>query len=72
MIPSVTREEYTMAFSEELHFASACRLLSMLRGRQLSSVELIRAFYDRIRELNPRLNAMVTLCEARAQRGRRI
>ena len=55
-----------MAFSEELHFASACRLLSMLRGRQLSSVELIRAFYDRIRELNPRLNAMVTLCEERA------
>jgi amidase len=55
-----------MAFSEDLYFASACRLLSMLRAREVSSTELTRAFYDRIRKVNPRLNAIVTLCEERA------
>jgi amidase len=55
-----------VAFSEDLYFASACRLLSMLRAREVSSTELTRAFYDRIRKVNPRLNAIVTLCEERA------
>jgi Asp-tRNA(Asn)/Glu-tRNA(Gln) amidotransferase A subunit family amidase len=55
-----------MAFHEELYFAPACRLLSMLAAREISSAELTRAFYDRIRKVNPRLNAIVTLCEERA------
>ena len=50
-----------MAFSNELHFTSASRLLHLLRSREISSVELTRAAYDRIRQVNPRLNAMVTL-----------
>ncbi len=33
-----------------------------LRARQFSSVELTRAFLDRIGALNPRLNAYITVC----------
>jgi amidase len=55
-----------MASSRELYFASACTLIAMLRNRQISSSELTRMFYDRISTVNPRLNAIVTLCEERA------
>jgi amidase len=55
-----------MAFSEELYFAPAHKLVSILRAREVSSTELTLAFYDRLRKVNPRLNAIVTLCEERA------
>jgi amidase len=55
-----------MAVSEELYFTPARTLLSMLASREVSSTELTKAFYDRIRKLNPRLNAVVTVCEERA------
>jgi Asp-tRNA(Asn)/Glu-tRNA(Gln) amidotransferase A subunit family amidase len=55
-----------MALSEELYFAPARTLLSMLASREVSSTELTQAFYERIRKVNPRLNAVVTLCEERA------
>ena len=57
-----------MAFSDELDFAPARKLLSTLIAREVSSTELVRAAYDRIRKVNPRLNAIVTLCEERALR----
>jgi amidase len=38
----------------------------MLVAREVSSMELTRAANQRIRKINPRLNAMVTLCEERA------
>jgi len=55
-----------MAFAGELNFAPAHKLLAMLRAREISSIELTRIFYDRISKVNPRLNAIVTLCEERA------
>jgi amidase len=55
-----------MPVSDELYFAPARKLLSMLRACEVSSTELTRIFYERIREINPRLNAIVTLCEERA------
>jgi len=57
-----------MAFLDELYFAPAHKLLSMLLAREVSSTELTRAFYERIGKVNPRLNAIVTLCEERALR----
>ncbi len=57
-----------MAFLDELYFAPAHKLLSMLLAREVSSTELTRAFYERISKVNPRLNAIVTLCEERALR----
>jgi len=41
-------------------------LSAALAGKQLSSVELTRAFLNRINELNPRLNAFITVDEARS------
>jgi hypothetical protein len=35
-----------MAFSDELHFAPARKLLSTLIAREVSSTELVRAAYD--------------------------
>lgn len=55
-----------MASDTELCFAPAHKLMAMLRNREISSRELTRMFYDRIRTVNPRLNAIVTLCEERA------
>ena len=55
-----------MAFPDELFFAPASELLTMLRSRQVSAAELISAFIDRIESLNPHLRSVVTLCEERA------
>ncbi len=55
-----------MAFSDELYFAPARKLVAMLRAREISSTELTKAFYDRIGKVNSKLNAIVTLCEERA------
>ncbi|MGH7249238.1 MAG: amidase, partial [Pseudomonadota bacterium] len=55
-----------MPSNNELFFAPAHRLAAMLRGRQLSSTEMVSAFLERIEALNPKLNAIVTLVEERA------
>jgi amidase len=55
-----------MALAREVYFAPAHKLIAMLRAREISSTELTRIFYDRIRKVNPRLNAIVTQCEERA------
>ncbi len=41
-------------------------LSAALAGKRLSSVELTSAFLNRIKELNPRLNAFITVDEARS------
>jgi amidase len=55
-----------MAFSDELCFAPAHKLLAMLNAREISSTELVKGSYQRIGKYNPKLNAVVTLCEERA------
>jgi amidase len=46
----------------ELAFASALELAELVRSRQVSPVELTRGYFDRIEELDPALNAFVTVC----------
>ena len=41
----------------------ASRLAKLIASRELSSVEVVRAHLDRIEEVNPRLNAIVTLAD---------
>ena len=50
----------------DLLHCSLGQLGSLLRGGQISSVELTRTFLERARSLNPRLNAFVTLDEERS------
>jgi len=57
-----------MALSEGLFFAPAHRLVAMLRAREVSSAELVAEFLERIRSVNRKLNAIVTLAEERAGR----
>ena len=57
-----------MAFSNDLFFAPAHQLAAMLRKRDVSSVEMVSAFVERIESVNHGLNAVVTLVEERAAR----
>jgi amidase len=55
-----------MAFSDDLFFAPANRLVKMARNREVSATELVQAFIERIESINHRFNAVVTLVEERA------
>ena len=57
-----------MAFSDDLFFAPAHKLAAMLRAREVSSIEMVSAFIERIESVNHGLNAVVTLVEERAAR----
>src|SRR6266851_7253212 len=57
-----------MAFSDDLFFAPAHQLAAMLRAREVSSIEMVSAFIERIESVNHGLNAVVTLVEERAAR----
>jgi amidase len=46
----------------ELAFASTLELAELVRARQVSPVELVRGYLERIEELDPQLNAFVTTC----------
>jgi aspartyl-tRNA(Asn)/glutamyl-tRNA(Gln) amidotransferase subunit A len=57
--------------SSELTFRPAHELGALLRDREVSPVELANAFLDRIDELNPRLNAFITVtAEVARERAR--
>ncbi|HMP40763.1 MAG TPA: amidase [Roseiflexaceae bacterium] len=47
--------------NDELWYASAVNLQQMLRSKQISAVELLAACEARIAQLNPQVNAIVTL-----------
>ena len=51
---------------DELAYLSASRLAEMIRRRELSPVELVRACLDRIERRNPAVNAFVTVCADQA------
>lgn len=50
----------------ELHYLSAAETARLVRTRQVGAVELLRACLDRIEQVNPRVNAIVTLDAERA------
>ena len=50
----------------DLRFASATELRKLIDAKEVSVVELTELFYQRIEELNPRLNAYLALCPDQA------
>lgn len=56
------------AAADELAFLPAHRLSALLRARRVSSVQLTTLYLDRLKQLNPVLNCVVTLLEAQALR----
>jgi Asp-tRNA(Asn)/Glu-tRNA(Gln) amidotransferase A subunit family amidase len=55
---------------EELLKVSAVKLAAMIRGREVSPVEVVGAYLRRIEEINSRLNAIVTLATDAVDRAR--
>jgi aspartyl-tRNA(Asn)/glutamyl-tRNA(Gln) amidotransferase subunit A len=55
----------------ELAFTPVHKLADMIRKKKLSPVELIEVILNRIRELNPKLNTYLTICEESAREGAR-
>ncbi|MEV8631466.1 amidase [Streptosporangium sp. NPDC051023] len=49
-----------------MFYLTAVEMLELLRTGQVSAVELLQAHLDRIEEINPRVNAIVTLTAERA------
>jgi len=45
---------------------SATQIAQMIREKKVSSVDVVKACYARIDEVNPKINAVVTLCRERA------
>ena len=52
--------------SDDPLFMSAAKLAGLIRARKISSVEAVRLCLGRIEQVNPTLNAVVTLCRERA------
>ena len=52
--------------SDELHWLSATEVADGLRERRFSSREITAALLERIEQLNPQLNALITLCPEQA------
>ncbi|MFI7634649.1 amidase [Nonomuraea sp. NPDC049400] len=50
----------------ELHYLSATELAHLIRTRQVSAVEVVQAHLDRIEQVNPHVNAIVTLVAEQA------
>jgi amidase len=55
---------------DELTRLSAVKLAAMIRGREVSPVEVVEAHLHRIERLNPKLNAIVTLAPDALDRAR--
>ena len=51
---------------KDLAFAPAWRVKELIKGKQVSPVELTELFFDRIEALNPKLNAYLTLTQEEA------
>ena len=56
--------------TEDLHYLSATRLAGLLRAKQLSAREVLRAHLERIDAVNPAINAIVTLTAGPRARAR--
>jgi Asp-tRNA(Asn)/Glu-tRNA(Gln) amidotransferase A subunit family amidase len=55
---------------DELTKLSARKVAALIRGRQVSPVEVVEAYLRRIERLNPKLNAIVTLAPDAIDRAR--
>ena len=53
----------------ELHYQSACESARRIRDGEISSVELVKSYLARISEVNPRINAVVTLVDDALERA---
>src|ERR1700754_704442 len=48
---------------DKLYYTDATKLAELIRTKQVSPVEVVKAHLDRIKEVNPKVNAIVTLAD---------
>ena len=56
-----------MVQSGQIIWKSAVELAKGIKDGELSPVEVLEAYFDRITEINPKINAIVTLIEDSAR-----
>ena len=56
-----------MSASEPLYYQSACELAASIKQRDLGVVEVLEACLARIDDVNPKVNAIITLCAEQAR-----
>jgi len=61
-----------MSVDTDLLFSPATELAELVRGRQVSPVELIRMLIARIETMQPKLNCFITVCAEEALRHARL
>ena len=59
----------TVDHSEPLYYQDATSLAALIASKQVSSREVVQAHLDRIAEVNPKINAIVTLVADKALRA---
>src|SRR4051812_8656250 len=51
---------------EDPLYVSATKMAALIRAKKISSVEAVKLCYQRIDEVNPKINAVVAFCRERA------
>ncbi|MDT5199174.1 MAG: hypothetical protein QOH34_696 [Mycobacterium sp.] len=69
MTGTLTNNSVTSQDSSPLHYQDATTLAALIATKQMSSREVVQAHLDRIAEVNPKINAIVTLLAEDALRG---
>jgi aspartyl-tRNA(Asn)/glutamyl-tRNA(Gln) amidotransferase subunit A len=55
--------------SENIIYSDATKLAEMIRSREVSAVEVVKAHLDRIQAVDPKINAIVTLAEGALEKA---
>ncbi len=58
-----TQHSQTDLISDIIYYKDASTLAKMIRNREISPVEVVKAHLDRIEALNPEINAIVTIAD---------
>ena len=56
---------------DKLHYTDATKLAELIRTKQVSPVEVVKAHLDRIDAVNPKVNAIVTLADGALEAARK-
>jgi len=72
MAGSITQSHSAAARQTELTRCTVVELVGMIRRKEVSSLEVVDACLERIRQVNPRLNAVVTLVAEDARTQARV
>src|SRR5689334_1266454 len=65
-IASVAPRAFALSDPQSLISVSATQLAKMIRAREVTATEAVKAYLTRIDAVNPKINAVVAFCRERA------